>query len=58
VSQITVEAVGPRQYKVGNWWVDLNAWDCDCPHKTLKLKHDETCKHMAAALKHEGEHGR
>lgn len=45
-----VEQIGPRQYKVGHMYVDLNEMDpCHCADKLLRLKDEQKCKHILAA---------
>ena len=57
---LTVEPVGPRQYKVSGpdsvHWVALGHWDippCDCEDH---LWRDRVCKHMKAVYAYESSH--
>jgi hypothetical protein len=54
--KLKVERIGNRQFRVGKHYVDLNEADpCHCADKIWRLKDHEKCKHILAALLHEGE---
>jgi uncharacterized Zn finger protein len=45
---MTVEQLGPRQYKVGTHYVDLVEVDCDCGDWAWRSP--KPCKHLKAAM--------
>ncbi len=51
---LSVKKIGPRQFKVGRHYVDLNeSTPCHCEDMLLSKKPPTACKHMIAAKMYE-----
>lgn len=53
---LTIEQVGPRQYRVGKHWIDLDGeTPCHCEDALLRWPPVPVCKHVMRAMLYERE---